>query len=40
MLDEKQLVKVKTGDRDFNILTGEERVRHIVEQANFCRNFK
>ncbi len=35
MLDEKQLVKVKTGDRDFNILTSEERVRHIVEQANF-----
>lgn len=35
MLDEKQIAKVKAGDRDFNVLTSDERVRHIVEQANF-----
>ena len=35
MLNEKQLAKAKIGDRDFNTLTSDERVRHIVEQANF-----
>lgn len=34
-LDEKQLAKAKIGDRDFNNLTSDERVQHIVEQANF-----
>lgn len=35
MLNEKQLAKAQLGERDFNVLTSGERVRHIVEQASF-----
>lgn len=33
LVDEKQLKSRKMTDRDFNLLTGEEIVRHIIEQA-------
>lgn len=33
-LDEKQLAKAKIGDRDFNNLTSDERVQHIVERES------
>ncbi len=35
LVDEKQLKSRKMTDRDFNLLTGDERVRHIVEQAEY-----
>ena len=35
MLGDKQVNTKKITDRDFNMLTGEERVRHIVEQAHY-----
>lgn len=35
MLSEKQVAKAKIGERDFNILTSDERVRHIAEQVQF-----
>ena len=35
MVDDKQLKSKKITDRDFNQLTGEERVRHIIEQAEY-----
>jgi superfamily II DNA or RNA helicase/HKD family nuclease len=35
MLDDKQLKSRKMTDRDFNLLTGDERVRHIIEQAEY-----
>lgn len=33
--DEKQLKSKKMTDRDFTMLTGDERVRHIIEQAEY-----
>lgn len=33
--DEKQIKSRKMSDKDFNLLTGDERVRHIVEQAEY-----
>ena len=35
LVDEKQLKSRKMSDRDFNLLTGDERVRHIIEQAEY-----
>lgn len=35
LVDEKQLKSRRMTDRDFNLLTGDERVRHIVEQAEY-----
>lgn len=35
MLGDKQVNTKKITDRDFNMLTGEERVKHIVEQAHY-----
>lgn len=35
MVDEKLLKSRKLTERDFNLLTGDERVRHIIEQANY-----
>ena len=35
MLGDKQINAKKITDRDFNMLTGEERVKHIVEQAHY-----
>lgn len=35
MLGDKQVDTKKITDRDFNMLTGEERVKHIVEQAHY-----
>lgn len=35
MVDDKQLKSRKMTDRDFNQLTGDERVRHIIEQAEY-----
>ena len=35
LVDEKQLKTRKMTDRDFNLLTGDERVRHIIEQAEY-----
>ena len=35
LVDEKQLKLRKMEDKDFNLLTGDERVRHIVEQAEY-----
>lgn len=35
LVGEKQLKSRKMTDRDFNLLTGDERVRHIVEQAEY-----
>lgn len=34
-ISEKQIKSKKMTERDFNILTGDERVRHIIEQANY-----
>ena len=33
--NEKQLKSKRMTDRDFNMLTGDERVRHIIEQAEY-----
>lgn len=35
LVEEKQLKSRKMTDRDFNSLTGDERVRHIIEQAEY-----
>lgn len=35
LIDEKQIKAKKITERDFNLLTGDERVRHIIEQANY-----
>ena len=35
LIDEKQLKSRKMADGDFNLLTGDERVRHIIEQAEY-----
>ena len=35
LVEEKQLKSRKMTDRDFNLLTGDERVRHIIEQAEY-----
>lgn len=35
LVEEKQLKSRKMSDRDFNLLTGDERVRHIIEQAEY-----
>lgn len=35
MMDEKQIKAKKISERDFNQLTGEERVRHIIKQADY-----
>lgn len=35
LLSDKQINAKKMTERDFNILTGDERVKHIVEQANY-----
>lgn len=35
LVEEKQLKSRKMTDRDFNLLTSDERVRHIVEQAEY-----
>ena len=35
ILDDKQIKTKKMTERDFNILTGNERVKHIIEQANY-----
>ena len=35
LLDDKTLKSRKLADRDFNILTSDERVRHIIEQAEY-----
>ena len=35
LVEEKHLKSRKMADRDFNLLTGDERVRHIVEQAEY-----
>ena len=35
LIDEKQMKEKKISERDFNLLTGDERVRHIIEQARY-----
>ncbi|MBD5467924.1 MAG: DEAD/DEAH box helicase [Lachnospiraceae bacterium] len=35
LIDEKQIKAKKLAERDFLLLTGDERVRHILEQANY-----
>lgn len=35
MLGDKQIKTKKMTERDFNMLTGDERVRHIIEQAHY-----
>lgn len=35
LVDEKKIKAKKISERDFNLLTGDERVRHIIEQANY-----
>ena len=35
LVDEKQIKARKITERDFNLLTGNERVRHIIEQVNY-----
>lgn len=35
IINEKEMKSRKLTDRDFNLLTGDERVRHIIEQANY-----
>lgn len=35
LIDEKQMKAKKITEREFNLLTGDERVRHIIEQANY-----
>lgn len=34
-VDEKQMKAKKITEKDFNLLTGDERVKHIIEQANY-----
>ena len=34
-VDEKQIKSKKITERDFNLLTGDERVKHIIEQADY-----
>lgn len=35
IINEKEMKSKKLTDRDFNLLTSDERVRHIIEQANY-----
>ena len=35
IINEKEMKSKKLTDRDFNLLTGDERVRHIIEQVNY-----
>ena len=35
LIDERQIKSKKITEKDFNLLTSDERVRHIIEQANF-----
>ena len=35
LLSDKQINTKNMPERDFNMLTGDERVRHIIEQANY-----
>ena len=35
LLSDKQIIAKNMPERDFNMLTGDERVRHIIEQANY-----
>lgn len=35
MVDEQQIKARKMSERDFNLLTGDERVKHIIEQADY-----
>lgn len=35
LMDKKQIKAKKISERDFNQLTGDERVRHIIKQANY-----
>ncbi|MDD6069402.1 MAG: DEAD/DEAH box helicase [Clostridiales bacterium] len=35
LLGDKQINAKKITERDFNMLTGDERVKHIIEQANY-----
>lgn len=35
LLNDKQIASKNMSERDFNLLTSNERVRHIVEQANY-----
>lgn len=35
MMDDKKIKAKKISERDFNQLTGEERVRHIIKQADY-----
>ncbi len=35
LLDDKQIGAPNLSERDFNMLTGDERVRHIIEQAGY-----
>lgn len=35
ILNDKQIGAKKMTERDFNMLTGDERVKHIIEQANY-----
>ena len=35
LLSDKQINVKKMQERDFNMLTGDERVKHIIEQANY-----
>lgn len=35
LLSDKQINAKKMQERDFNMLTGDERVKHIIEQANY-----
>lgn len=35
LIDERQMKEKKITERDFNLLTGDERVRHIIEQARY-----
>ena len=35
LIDEKQIKSKKITEKDFNLLTSDERVRHIIEQANY-----
>jgi superfamily II DNA or RNA helicase len=35
MMDEKKMKAKNISERDFNQLTGDERVRHIIEQVNY-----
>lgn len=35
LIDEKQMKEKKITEREFNLLTGDERVRHIIEQARY-----